>query len=245
MQLFGLEITGDHARLILPAIGGAIAFVGFAAGRWTRHRARVRFKREDLVSSSVIVELYGIATEPDGTDMLHIVTQGSSMTMEQFFQNSDLIKSVTREALKHPGLLELPGAVAHRMMMDQAKDVLTGLDSRANMDFVHGRPTQDDETLFGFAAYTEQNHDNGQLHDQIGRLVLMVVSPHLIDRLANAEYVERLRVRHSGYLPRCARLHDFALEWQRLQTLDQEHRSAATDKIWQITVRTASDDVDG
>ena len=239
MQLFGLEITGDHARLIVPAIGGAIAFFGFAAGRWTRHRARTRFKREDLVSSSVVVELYGIAAEPDGTDMLHIVTQGSTSAMEQFFQNSELIRSVTRAALKHPGLLQLPGAVAHRMMMDQAKDALTGLDPRANMDFVHGRPTRDDETLFGFASYAEQSHDGGQLHDQVGRLVVMVVSPSLIERLADAGYVKRLRVRHSGHLPRCARLHDFARERQRLQALDPADRSAATDKIWQITVRTA------
>ena len=48
-----------------------------------------------------------------------------------------------------------------------------------------------------------------------------------------------VRVRHSGHLPRCARLHDFAREWQRLQALDPADRSAATDKIWQITVRTA------
>ena len=243
MQFFGLEITGDHARLIVPAIGGAIAFFGFTAGRWTRHRARTRFKREDLVSSSVLIELYGIVAEPDGTDMLHIVTQGSSTTMEQFFQNPDLIRNVTREALKHPGLLQLPGAIAHRMMMDQAKDVLTGLDPRANMDFLHGRLTQDDETLFGFAAYAEQNHDGGKLHDQIGRLVVMVVSPTLIERLVDVEYVRRLRVQHSGYLPRCARLHDFAREWQRLQTLDPGRRSAATDKIWQITVRTACRDI--
>jgi len=125
------------------------------------------------------------------------------------------------------------------MMMDEGKDVITGLDSQANMDFVHGRPTQDDETLFGFASYAEQNHDGTILHDQIGRLVLMVVSPASIDRLADAEYVRRLRVRHSGYLPRRARLHDFAREWQRLQTLPDTKRSAATDKIWRITVRTS------
>jgi hypothetical protein len=125
------------------------------------------------------------------------------------------------------------------MMMDEGKDVITALDTRANMDFVHGRPTQDDETLFGFASYWERNHDGSQLHDQIGRLVLMVVSPTLIDRLADPEYIKRLRVRHSGYLPRRERLHDFAREWRRMQTLPDTKRSSATDKIWQITVRTA------
>jgi hypothetical protein len=239
MQFFGLEITGDHARLILPAIGGALAVGGFIAGRWSRHRARVLFKREDLVARSIIVEMYGIATEPDGTDMLHIVTQGCTSTLEDFFTTPDLVRHVKREAVKHPGLLQLSNPVAHRMMMDEGKDVITGLDAQANMDFLHGRPTQDDETLFGFASYAEQNHDGTMLHDQIARLVLMVVSPALIDRLADAEYVERLRVRHSGYLPRRVRLHDFALEWQRLRTLPDTKRSSATDKIWQISVRTS------
>ena len=240
MELFGLQINGDHlSRLLVPAIGGALAFLGFAAGRWTRHRARVNFKHEDLVSSSVIVEMYGITVQADGSDMLDIITQGSALTIEQFFLNADLIRNAKRAAAKHPGLLRLPGAVAHRMMMDQGKDVLTGLDARANMDFVHGRPTQDDETLFGFASYAEHNHNGGKLHDQIGRLVLMVVSPALIERLSDPEYIKRLRVRHAGYRPRCARLHDFALEWQGLQKLPAAERSAASDGIWLITVRTS------
>jgi hypothetical protein len=131
----------------------------------------------------------------------------------------DLVRHVKREAVKHPGLLQLANPVAHGMMMDEGKDAITGLDSRANMNFVHGRPTQNDETLFGFAAYREQNHDGRPLHEQVGRLVLMVVSPTLIDRLADVHYVWRLRARHSGYLPRRERLHDFAREWQRLQAL--------------------------
>jgi hypothetical protein len=31
----------------------------------------------------------------------------------------------------------------------------------------------------------------------------------------------------------------FAREWQRLQTLPDAERSSATDRIWQITVRTS------
>ena len=65
----------------------------------------------------------------------------------------------------------------------------------------------------------------------------MVVSPTLIDRLADPKYIERLRVRHSGYLPRRERIHDFAQEWQRLVALPETKRSSATDKIWQVTVR--------
>ena len=145
--------------------------------------------------------MYGIKAQPDGSDMLHIVTQGSSSTIESFFSNPDLVRHVKREAVKHPGLLRLPNPVAHRMMMDEGKDMITGLDAKANMDFLHGRPTQDDETLFGFAAYSEHEHDSHGLHDQIARLVLMVVSPTLIGRLADPDYIERLDVAHSGYSP--------------------------------------------
>jgi hypothetical protein len=239
MHFFGLEITGDHARLILPAMGGALALGGFVAGRWSRHRARVHFWREDLVASSIVVEMYGLLAQPDGGDMLHIITQGSPSNLENFFLTPDLVRHVKREVVKHPGLLQLANPVAHRMMMDEGKDAITGLDPRANMNFVHGRPTQNDETLFGFAAYRERNHDGTSLHDQVGRLVLMVVSPTLIDRLADVRYITRLRVRHSGYLPRRERLHNFAREWQRLQNLPNAQRGAATDKIWQITVRTS------
>ena len=239
MQFFGLEITGDHARLILPVIGGAIAASGFIAGRWSKHRGRVHFKSEDLVTSSIIIEIYGISTQPDGGEMLHIVTQGSSSTIESFFLNPDLVRHVKREAVKHPGLLLLANPVAHRMMMDEGKDKITGLEAKANMDFLQGRPTRDDETLFGFAAYPERDHGGKGLHDQIARLVLMVASPILVERLADSEYVKRLRVAHSGYRPRCERLHDFACEWQRLQMLPDAERSSATDRIWQITIRTS------
>jgi len=238
MQLFGLDITGEHVKLLLPLIGGAVAAGGFLAGRWSSHRKRVLFRNEDLVSSSIVIELYGIAVDSDGFPMLHIVTQGGSSSIEDFFHNPLLVRLVQREVTRHRGLVQLASPVAHRMMMDAAKDALTGLDPIANMDFVHGRPTQDDETLFAFAAFAEQGRAENGLHDQIARLVLMVVSPSLIGRLADPEYVRHLRVRHSGYRPRCERLHAFANEWQRLQALPSGQRSSATDKIWQVTVRT-------
>src|SRR5262245_53247246 len=49
--------------------------------------------------------------------------------------NPDLASHVKRAAVKHPGLLQLFNSVAHRMMMDEGKDVITDLDARANMDF--------------------------------------------------------------------------------------------------------------
>jgi hypothetical protein len=123
-------------------------------------------------------------------------------------------------------------------MMDEGKDMITGLDPAANTDFVHGRPTRDDETLFAFAAYKE-NRDGSGLRDHIARLVLMVVSPAATEKLANPDYVARLGVAYAAYRSRCARLHDFACEWQRIQGLAAAERNPATDRIWQVAVRTS------
>jgi hypothetical protein len=87
------------------------------------------------------------------------------------------------------GLLQLANPVARRMMMDEGKNAIAGLEPRANMNFVDGRPTQNDETLFGFAAYRERNHDGTSLNNQVGRLVFMVVSPTRIDRWADVRYI--------------------------------------------------------
>lgn len=239
MHVYGFDLTGELARVVSAVIVGIIAVGGFIAGRWSEHRSWVRFRREDLVASSIVIEMYGIRTEADGRDVLHIISQGGASALDGWFTNPNLVRSVMREAAKHPGLLRLPNAVAHRMMMDEGKDMITGHDPAANMDFVHGRPTRDDETLFGFAAYAEQDHEGSGLRDEIARLVLMVVSPDVIGKLADPAYVERLGVAHSGYRPRRARLHDFACEWLRLQQLPPAERSSATDKIWQVTVRTA------
>jgi len=240
VQHFGLEmVSSELARVLFAVIAGLIGLGGFIAGRWSQHRSRVRFKREDLVASSIVIEMYGIRTGADGRDVLHIISQGRASAMEGRFASLNLVRHIQKEAARHPGLLRLPSAVAHRMMMDEGKDMITGLDPAANMDFVHGRPTQDDETLFGFAAYSEQNHDGSRLRDQIARLVLMVVSPTAIEKLADPAYVEGLGVAHAGHRPRRARLYDFAREWQRLQALPAAERSAATDRIWQITVRTS------
>jgi hypothetical protein len=238
VNVFGLDLTGELARVLSAAIAGVIAVGGFIAGRWSQHRSWVRFRREDLVASSIVIEMYGIRAE-SGRDVLHIVSQGSASPLDRWFSNPNLVRRVMREAAKHPGLLRLPNAVAHRMMMDEGKDKITGHDSAANMDFVHGRPTRDDETLFGFAAYAEQGHEGSGLRDEIARLVLMVVSSDAVVKLADPDYVERLGVAHSGYRPRRGRLHDFACEWRRLQQLPAAERSSATDKIWQVTVRTS------
>ena len=239
MEVFGLEITGEHARIIFAAMGGVLASAGFVAGRWSQHRERVRFKKEDLVTTTMVIELYGVKRQSDGRDRLHIISQGSALSIEDFFRSPDLVRHVQTAAAKHPGLLRLPNSIAHRMMMDEGKDALTGLDIKANMDFLNGRPTRDDPTLFAYAAYSERTHDGKGLRDQIARLVLMVVSPGQIEKLADPDYIKTLDVAHSGHLPRCTRLNEFAQEWCRLEKLPASERSSAIDKIWQITVRTS------
>ena len=240
LTLFGTEFTGDHARLIAAVFGLLFAALGFLAGRLSRHREHVRFKREDLVGSTVVTELYGLShRSPDGDFVLHIVSQGSSHPIDDFFTTADLIEHIQRAAHRHPGLVQLKNPVAHRMMMDEGKDRITGLDARANMDFLSGRPTQDDEVLFGFGAWAEGGDRRNALHDEVGRLVQMVISPKHIPLLADPSFIATLAVQHAGYKPRVARLHQFALEWRRLEGLPHAERHAATDKIWKVTVRTS------
>jgi hypothetical protein len=243
MDVFGLEITGDHARLLVALFGGIFAAFGFLAGRWTRHRSAVAFQKEDLVGSTLATELYGFEPKPDGRVTLHIVTQGSAEAMSSVFTNAELVRHISRDALKHPGLLQLREPVAHRMMMDEGKDRITGLDAKANLDFIQGRPVRQDSVLFGFAAYAERENGGGNgeaaLHDGVARLVQMVVAEHQIDSLADPSFIALLDVAHSGYKPRVGRLHDFAREWQRLAALPKADRSAATDKLWKVTVCTS------
>jgi hypothetical protein len=241
VNIFGLEITGDHARLLVAVFGGVFAAFGFLAGRWTRHRSAIAFKKEDLVDSTLATELYGLEPKADGRVVLHIVTQGSAEAMSSVFTNGVLVRHIQRAAHHHPGLLLLKEPVAHRMMLDEGKDRITGLDAKANLDFIQGRPVREDEVLFGFAAYKERENGNGDtaLHDEVARLIQMVVAERNIANLADPAFIARLDVAHAGYKPRVARLHDFAREWQRLEGLPRAERSAATDKIWRITVRTS------
>ena len=239
MTLFGLEITGDHARLITLVASSIFASLGFIAGRWSKHRSRVQFKREDLVASTIVTEIYGIERRDDGHNVLHIITQGGTETIDAVFTSPDLVHHIRRAARKHPGLLQLKDPVAHRMMMDEGKDRITGHDHKANMDFLQGRPTRDDEVLFGFAAYKESADRKNALHDEVGRMVQMVVALRDIPQFSDPAFIETLGVQHSGYQPRTSRLHDFAKEWLKLEALPKSERNAAVDKIWHVTVRTS------
>jgi hypothetical protein len=245
VEIFGLEITGDHARLLVALFGGIFAAFGFLAGRWTRHRSTQAFKREDLVSSTVATELYGFEAKPDGRVVLHIVTQGGAEAMSAVFTNPVLIRHIQRDASRHPGLLALNEPVAHRMMMDEGKDRITGLDPKANLDFMQGRPVRTDDVLFGFGAYQERangrENRNGEpaLRDEVARLVQMVVAERHITSLADPAFIALLDVAHAGYRPRVDRLHEFAREWLHIEQMAPSERSAAVDKIWKVSVRTS------
>jgi hypothetical protein len=241
VEILGVEITGDHAKLLVALFGGVFAAFGFLAGRWSRLRSVVAFKREDLVGSTLATEMYGFSERSDGRVELHIVTQGSAEPLTSVFTNSVLISHIQRAAQRHPGLLLLKEPIAHRMMMDEGKDRITGLDAKANLDFMQGRPVREDDVLFGFAAYKERENGNGEvaLHDEVARLVQMVVALRYVPHLADPAFIARLDVAHSGYRPRVQRLHDFAREWQRLEALPPAQRTSATDKIWRIQVRTS------
>jgi hypothetical protein len=240
MTVLGLTIDGDHARLITAVLGALLAAASFFAGRWSRHRQRVRFRKEDLVASTVVTELYGFSDGEDGRRILHIVSQGGTRSTAEVFTNPTLIEHVQREARKHPGLVGLKNPIAHRMMMDEGKDRITGHDPKANMDFLFGRPTREDEVLFGFGAWAETGDRRNALHDEIGRLVQMVVALRDVPRLTDDAFIAELGVQHAGYKPRIKRLAAFAREWQRLEALPHTERHAATDKIWKVTVRTST-----
>ena len=157
------------------------------------------------------------------------------------FTNAELIRHIQQLARKHPGLLLLTDPVAHRMMMDEGKDRITGNDAKANLDFLQGRAVREDAVLYAFGAYAE--HENGDgasaLHNEVARLLQLVVAEKFVSALADPAFIAKLDVAHAGYRPRVARLHEFAREWLRLEALPHSERHSATDKIWRVTIRTA------
>jgi hypothetical protein len=230
VQLFGLEFTSDHAKLVGSLLGGLLAFGGFVAGRWSSYLQRSRIEREDLVSTSIVVEM----VSANGEGYLEILTASRTTSLDDFFQNNVLVAAIRKAALKHPGLLRLHDPMAHRLMMVEAGNWLQGLNVQANLDFIAGRHTDVHEVLIGFAAYPAGAPGAGHLHDEVDRLILMVVNR------AAAGALLAVSPQQSGEpvarVPK--RIVDLAAEWDRTRNATQSDPSRAP--VWPLNLRLSA-----
>jgi hypothetical protein len=226
VQLFGLEFTSDHAKLAGSLLGGLLAFSGFVAGRWSGYLQRSRIEKEDLVSTSIVVEM--VSRPANGAGDPELLTASRTTSLDDFFQNAVLVAAVRKAAVRHPGLLRLHDPVAHRLMMLEAGNWLQGLNAQANLDFIAGRPTDLHEVLIGFAAYPAGKAGAGRLHDEVDRLVLMVVNR------ATAEALLSLPRDHpdkpASRFPK--RIFDLVAEWDRVRNSAQQELSS--EAVWPL-----------
>jgi hypothetical protein len=230
VQLFGLEFTSDHAKLAGSLLGGLLAFGGFVAGRWSSYRQRSRIEREDLVSTSIVVEMVSANGEGD----LEILTASRTTSLNDFFQNDVLVTAIRKAASKHPGLLHLHDPAAHRLMMVEAGNWLQGLNVHANLDFIAGRHTDVHEVLIGFAAYPAGAPGAGHLHDEVDRLILMVVNRAAVGALLTVSPEQPGKA--AARLPK--RIVDLAAEWDRTRNGTPSELSRGL--VWPLNLRLSA-----
>jgi hypothetical protein len=232
VQLFGLEFTSDHAKLAGSLLGGLLAFGGFVAGRWSSYRQRSRIEREDLVSTSIVVEM--VSRPANGEDAPEILTASRTTSLNDFFQNDVLVAAIRKAASKHPGLLRLHDPAAHRLMMVEAGNWLQGLNVQANLDFIAGRHTDVHEVLIGFAAYPAGAAGADRLHDEVDRLILMVVN-----RVAAAALLSvssQQAGKGAARMPK--RIFDLAAAWDRTRSATQSDLSH--EPVWLLNLRLSA-----
>jgi hypothetical protein len=227
VQLFGLEFTSDHARLAGSLLGALLAVGGFVAGRLSSYRQRSRLEREDLVSTSIVVEMVSVNTEGG----LEILTASRTTSLNDFFQNDVLVSEIRKAASKHPGLLHLHDPAAHRLMMVEAGNWLQGLNVQANLEFIAGRHTDVHEVLIGFAAYPAGVPGAGHLHDEVDRLILMVVNRAAAGALQAVSANEP--VKGAAHVPK--RIVDLAAEWDR--TRNGSGSDVSHGLVWPLNLR--------
>jgi hypothetical protein len=230
VQLFGLEFTSDHAKFLGSLLGGLLAFGGFVAGRWSSYRQRSRIEKEDLVSTSIVVEMVSANVEGD----LEILTASRTTSLDDFFQNDVLVAAIRKAASKHPGLLRLHDPVAHRLMMVEAGNWLQGLNVQANLDFIASRHTDVHEVLIGFAAYPAGALGAGRLHDEVDRLILMVVNRAAAGALLTAS--PKQPGKPAARLPK--RIVELAAEWDRTRNSTQSDLSR--EPVWPLNLRLSA-----
>jgi hypothetical protein len=230
VQLFGLEFTSDHAKFLGSLVGGLLAFGGFVAGRWSSYIQRSRIEKEDLVSTSIVVEMVSANGEGD----LEILTASRTTSLDEFFQNTVLVAAIRKAASKHPGLLRLHDPMAHRLMMVEAGNWLQGLNVQANLDFIAGRHTDVHEVLIGFAAYPAGAPGAGRLHEEVDRLILMVVNRAAAGALLTVP--PKQPDKPTARLPK--RIVDLAAEWDRTRTGAQSDLSR--EPVWPLNLRLSA-----
>jgi hypothetical protein len=230
VQLFGLEFTSDHAKLVGSLFGGLLAFGGFVAGRWSSYLQRSRIEREDLVSTSIVVEM----VSANGEGNLEILTASRTTSLDDFFQNGILVAAIRKAASKHPGLLRLHDPAAHRLMMVEAGNWLQGLNVQANLDFIACRHTDVHEVLIGFAAYPAGAPGAGHLHDEVDRLILMVVNRAAAGALLTVS--PQQSGKPAARVPK--RIVDLAAEWDRTRNATQSDLSRAP--VWPLNLRLSA-----
>ncbi len=230
MQIFGMDITSEHTRMIGPVVGGLLTAGGFVAGRLSHLLLARRLAHEDLVASTMVVEIYGHDLVGDGK-IVDMLVGGSAVGIDEFFNNELLVKKIRKAAQRHPGLLQLPDPVEHRMMMDQAANWLRGLDTEANLSFLFGHPTQKRTVLIAFASYPVEQNAPKHLHQEIDRLRLMVVSQNVAKEALDDG--AQIRARRE---PAMLRLIDVASAW----TAQANEPDLGRDLVWAIEVRTSA-----
>jgi hypothetical protein len=232
VQLFGLEFTTDHAKLAGSLVGGLLAFGGFVAGRWSSYLQKSRIRKEDLVSTSIVVEMVSHPTHGEGE--AELLTASRTTSLDDFFQNAVLVAAIRKAASRHPGLLRLRNPAAHRLMMVEAGNWLQGLNAQANMDFIAGRPTDLHEVLIGFAAYPAGKAGAGRLHDEVDRLVLMMVNRAAAEALLTLPKDQTDK--DASRLPK--RILDLVAEWDRIRSSTQQDFS--NEPVWPLRLRISA-----
>jgi hypothetical protein len=237
VQFFGLEFTTDHAKLAGSILGGILAVGGFIAGRWSSYLQRSRIEKEDLVATSIVVEMVAHPASRDG--LPETLTASRTTSLSDFFQNDALVAAIRKAALRHPGLLRLHDPMAHRLMMVEAGNWLQGLNAQANLDFIAGKPTELYEVLIGFAAYPAGAAGAGQFHDEVDRLFLMVVNRASAEALLKQQ--RQQLPAPSSHLPR--RIVDLIAEWDRVR--QGELQSSSSECVWPLHLRVSAPSMAG
>ena len=232
MQLFGLEFTSDHAELAGALVGGLLALGGFVAGRWSSHLQRSRIERKVQASTAIVVEMVSRPTRGEGEPELLAASRTTSL--DDFFQNHALVAAIRKAAARRPGLLRLRNAALHRLMLVEAGNWLQGLNAQANLDFVAGRPTDLHEVLIGLAAYPAGQAGAGRLHDDVERLVLMVVNRAAAEVLSTM-FTDRPDEAASGF-PK--RIFDLVAEWDRVRNGTEQDSSR--ERVWLLKLRVSA-----